>query len=75
MSPGFLVGDPQGRYYAGRLLRHKGGWHFFAWQHLDGAGRFLGALSDPMPLTVHGDGSLSVQRPACSTADTARACG
>jgi beta-fructofuranosidase len=71
----FLVGCPQGRYYAGRLLHHKGGWHFFAWQHLDDEGRFLGALSDPMPLTVHGDGSLSVQLPVSSTAYTAHTCG
>lgn len=59
----FLVGDPKARYYAGRLLHHGGRWHFFAWQHLDDHGRFLGALSDPMPLTIHGDGSLSVQVP------------
>jgi beta-fructofuranosidase len=62
----FLVGDPRGRYYAGRLLWHRGEWHFFAWQHIDHQGRFLGALSDPMPLTVHGDGSLSVQLPGSS---------
>jgi hypothetical protein len=57
------------------LLHHKGDWHFFAWQHLDDEGRFLGALSDPMPLTVHGDGSLSVQLPVSSTAYTAHTCG
>jgi beta-fructofuranosidase len=56
----FLVGDPKSRYFAGRLLHHKGRWHFFAWQQIDGRGRFLGVLSDPMPLIVHGDGSLSV---------------
>jgi beta-fructofuranosidase len=57
----FLVGDPEGSFYAGRLLRHRGAWQFFAWHHLDGEGRFFGELSDPMPLTVHPDGSLSVR--------------
>jgi len=59
----FLVGDPHGRLYAGRLLHHRDRWHYFAWQHIDGDGRFFGGLSDPMPLTVHADGSLSVQLP------------
>jgi beta-fructofuranosidase len=63
----FLVGDRLGRYYAGRLLQHKGEWHFFAWLRLDDEGRFLGALSDPMPLRCHRDGSLSVQPPVSST--------
>jgi len=57
----FLVGDPEGRHYAGRLLHHQGETHFFAWRQFDDQGRFLGMLTDPMPLTVHGDGSLSVQ--------------
>jgi beta-fructofuranosidase len=57
----FLVGDPAGRYYAGRLLRRDGAWYFFAWLHHDEDGCFLGELSDPMPLTVHPDGALSVQ--------------
>jgi beta-fructofuranosidase len=57
----FLVGDPQSRYYAGRLIQRDGGWFFIAWRHNGGDGRFLGELSDPMPLTVHADGSLSVQ--------------
>jgi beta-fructofuranosidase len=59
----FLVGDPHGRFYAGRVLHHRGEWHFFAWQHLDGRGAFFGELSDPMPLTAHADGSLSVELP------------
>jgi len=63
----FLVGDPQSRLYAGRLLHHQDEWHFFAWHHLDGEGRFFGGLSDPMPLTVHADGSLSVKRPGRSS--------
>ena len=70
----FLVGDPLGRYYAGRLLRHQGKWLFFTWQHLDDQGRFLGILSDPMPLRIRRDGSLSVQLPGTPT-HTAGPCG
>ncbi len=58
-----LVGDAPSRYYAGRLIRRHGAWCFLAWRRHDGDGRFLGELSDPMPLTVHADGSLSVQLP------------
>jgi beta-fructofuranosidase len=60
----FLVGDPRGRYYAGRLIQRDGRWLFLAWRSDGGDGRFLGELSDPMPLTVHADGSLSVEPPA-----------
>jgi beta-fructofuranosidase len=59
----FLVGDPRGRYYAGRLVRHRGAWAFLAWRLRDEHGRFVGALSDPMPLSVADDGSLAVAVP------------
>ena len=59
----FLAGDPRSRYYAGRLIQRDGRWLFLAWRSDSGDGRFLGELSDPMPLTVHPDGSLSVQLP------------
>jgi hypothetical protein len=36
---------------------------FVAWRSDSGDSRFLGELSDPIPLTVHPDGSLSVQLP------------
>ena len=54
----FLLGDPQVSYYAGRVLHHQGTWWLFAWRHADGQGRFLGELSDPIPLTVDQNGSL-----------------
>jgi beta-fructofuranosidase len=59
----FLVGDPQVSFYAGRALHHQDRWQLFAWRHVDGEGRFFGELSDPMPLTVEADGSLSVLVP------------
>jgi beta-fructofuranosidase len=59
----FLVGDPGGRHYAGRLLRHDGTWVFFAWRQHDERGGFVGELSEPMPVHVGADGSLRVQVP------------
>jgi beta-fructofuranosidase len=58
----FLVGDPGGRHYAGRLLRREDRWYFFAWQQFDDSGAFFGALSDPMPV-VAGDATLAVSIP------------
>ncbi len=59
----FLVGDPGGRHYAGRLLCRDGSWFFFAWRLNDECGRFVGELSDPMPVHVGADGSLRVHAP------------
>ena len=59
----FLVGDPVGRHYAGRLLRHGGSWQFLAWRLRDARGRFVGELSDPMPLTEDAEGLLRVAVP------------
>ncbi len=62
-SDDFLVGDAQARHYAGRMLEHDGRWYFFAWENLDDAGAFVGALSDPMPVHVSPDGALTVETP------------
>ena len=60
----FFVGDPErGRHYAGRLLEHEGAWQFLAWRMHDEDGGFIGELSDPMPVAVGADGSLSVVVP------------
>ncbi len=59
----FLVGGVPARYYAGRLIHRHGNWFLLAWRHHGDGGRFVGELSDPMPLTVQADGSLSVQLP------------
>ena len=59
----FLVGDPVGRWYAGRLLERDGAWHFFAWRLRDERGAFAGELSDPMPVRTTADGGLEVAPP------------
>jgi beta-fructofuranosidase len=65
LEPGpFMAGDPAGRHYAGRLLEHRGAWHFLAWKLLDGAGRFVGELADPAAVSVAGDGRLMVHSPS-----------
>jgi beta-fructofuranosidase len=59
----FLVGHPEGRYYAGRLVRHRGAWSFLGWLLRDEDGSFAGELSDPMPVRIGRHGSLSVVTP------------
>lgn len=47
--------------YAGRLLEARDGqWFLFAFLHLDPAGQFIGALSDPIPVAWGPDGNLRV---------------
>jgi beta-fructofuranosidase len=49
-DPEFLAADAAGTHYAGRVLEHGGGRHFFAWRQHDAGGEFLGELSDPMEI-------------------------
>lgn len=51
----FLSGDNGPSMYAGRAIEHAGRWWFLAWDRLDAAGDFVGALSDPFPLDVVDD--------------------
>jgi beta-fructofuranosidase len=51
----FLSGDNGPSMYAGRAIEHEGRWWFLAWDRLDAAGGFVGALSDPFPLDVVDD--------------------
>ena len=51
----FLSGDNGPSMYAGRAIEHAGRWWFLAWDRLDVAGDFVGALSDPFPLDVDDD--------------------
>jgi len=62
-SDKFLVGDPAGRYYAGRLLRHDGAWLFFAFENIGTRGDFVGRVTDPMPVELDGKGGLRVCTP------------
>jgi beta-fructofuranosidase len=62
LMPGdFLVGDPQGRLYAGRVVPARdGSLRFMAFLKNDAHGKFVGELSDPLPVSVREDGSLHV---------------
>jgi beta-fructofuranosidase len=47
--------------YAGRLIQHRSGqWFLFAFHHVDADGEFVGALSDPIPVSWGSDGDLRV---------------
>jgi beta-fructofuranosidase len=57
----FLVGDPVGRLYAGRVVKDPAGQLvFLAFENCDAHGVFRGGLSDPMPVSVLPDGRLRV---------------
>lgn len=57
----FLVGDPVGRLYAGRITEAPdGALVFMGFENLDAEGRFVGGLSDPLPVTILDDGRLRV---------------
>jgi beta-fructofuranosidase len=57
----FLVGDPAGTLYAGKLIQALGGeWVFMATRLLASDGTFVGELGDPLPVTVDRAGNLSV---------------
>jgi beta-fructofuranosidase len=64
----FLLGDPAGRWYAGRVVEHHGAPWLLAWRRHDEHGRFVGEIGDPMPLEVGPDGALAL---AMSDARTA----
>jgi beta-fructofuranosidase len=57
----FLVGDSTGSFYGGRLVQGPDDtWYFLAWRYFTSGGDFVGALSDPMSLTIEDNGDLSV---------------
>lgn len=58
----FLVGDEIGSFYTGKLVRDPAGeWVMLAARMFAPDGAFIGALSDPSPVTVDGEGNLSVR--------------
>jgi beta-fructofuranosidase len=57
---GVLQADEAGSTYAGKVVDGPTGPLFLAWHQIDPTGRFIGALTDPMPVTVSPDGSLEV---------------
>lgn len=60
----FLVGDRHGSLYAGKLVQAPDGqWTFLAWRGFTATGDFIGALADPIPVEVNGNGLLKIQWP------------
>ena len=60
----FMVGDPAGRYYSGKLIQAPDtSWKYMAFSNRDSSGQFIGDLSVPMPVEIRPDGRLIVQRP------------
>jgi beta-fructofuranosidase len=57
---GVLQADEVGSTYAGKVVDGPGGPQFLAWHQMDGEGRFVGSLTDPMPVKVTTDGALEV---------------
>lgn len=61
LGPGmFFAGDEQWSRYAGKLVRKDGGLYFLGFLNHDPDGNFIGGLSDPAPVAVAADGSLSL---------------
>jgi len=62
LSDDFLVGDEIGSLYSGKLIRNPARkWVFMAFKLFAPGNQFIGELSNPYPLEIRKDGSLSVQ--------------
>ncbi|RMF09696.1 MAG: glycosyl hydrolase family 32 [Alphaproteobacteria bacterium] len=58
----FWIGHPVGRLYAGRLVEYpEGAWNLMAFRYFDEQGKFVGEITDPMPVSVAADGTLILQ--------------
>ena len=63
LSDGFLIGSPEGPFYAGRVVRDRAGdWQFMCWAQFAPDRSFVGALVDPVPIVQAADGTLSLGR-------------
>lgn len=56
----FIYADPIGTLYAGRVVHDDAGPVVLATVNFDAEGRFVGRISNPMPLEVGVDGSLRI---------------
>lgn len=55
-----LLGDPVGSHYSGKLVKAPDGrWQFLAFRLFEPDGEFVGVLSDPMPVTIGPNGTLT----------------
>lgn len=58
---GFLGADAGGSLYAGRVIQGPdGAWFLMAFRNLDQHGRFLGGISEPLPIVRKRNGHLAV---------------
>ena len=58
----FLLGDGMGTFYSGKAIQDaQGDWFFLVCRQFNENGEFIGEISDPMPLHVHEDGSLTIE--------------
>ena len=61
-----LIGDTVGLLYSGKLIRGTDErWYCIAFHNLNRRGEFVGALSDPMSVTMNRNGKLSVETVEC----------
>ena len=59
----FLCGDLGGSFYSGKVLKDsKGNWAFMACHQFDPSGKFIGMISDPMPLRFQADGKVRLKK-------------
>lgn len=54
----FVSADRRGSLYAGKLVETDDGYVFIATEHNGTGGRYVGQISDPMPVVVAEDGGL-----------------
>ena len=59
----FLDGSEPSRRYAGKVVKHDGQLLFLGFLDRSHDGSFIGAVSDPLPVKVEGDGRLVILNP------------
>ena len=56
LAPGFLDGSKPPRRYAGKIAYHQGQHYLLSFLHSDADGNFVGAIADPIKLSLDSDG-------------------
>lgn len=60
----FLVGDPNGSLYSGKIIRDpQGAWIFMAFRGYTQENQFIGQIIDPLPVMVMPNGRLTIKKP------------
>lgn len=56
-----LFGDQNGTFYSGKLIQNQSGaWMFLTAIQYDQEMNYVGDISDPLPVSIHNDGQISV---------------